>query len=266
LEGWDDYSGGRDRPPPEKRLLQALPPLTTSPDLALARACDAGLPGAWERLQKEYRRRLLAFLRKRGAKRGEAEEVLEEALAALAEPPARGGARTQIGTYDGRGSLHAWLATLASRRLTDRWRARSALARLRPPAPEGGLHEMDPADRAAGAEAAGRVAGALEEAWPLLTPKELQAVVLKYRSGLAQTEIAEAMGVGEPRVSRLLSSATTRLRAFLEERLGSHDARDLSADVRRGAAHAVDRVLARAAAQLETSTAAAVADLPGGRR
>jgi RNA polymerase sigma factor (sigma-70 family) len=216
----------------------------------LARACDAGAPGAWERLQKQYRKRLLGFLRRRGARRGEADQVLEEAWGALAAPPPRGGARTAIGTYDGRGSLHAWMATILWRRLTDRWRARSAAARLPAPATQPGLHARDPADRVADTETARLLGAALEEAWPRLTPRELQAVVLKYRHQLPQTEIATTLGVGTPRVTRLLESATTRLRASIEARLGPRLGWDADGAGSSGLFEAVERVLARGSVEV----------------
>jgi RNA polymerase sigma factor (sigma-70 family) len=217
-------------------------------DHALAQACDAGLPGAWERLRLAYVRPLRAFLRKRGASSREAEHLVDETWGALAMPPARGGARTRLGTYDGRGTLYAWLATILWRRLADLWRARAVerpaeeLAGLAPGAD-------DALDRVAGDESRRLVARALEDAWPRLTTRELQVVVMKYRYRLPQTEIARAMSIGAPRVSRLLESATERLRAAVRGACGHVPG---LAGAWEDVSGVLGRLLARTSAALET--------------
>lgn len=185
-------------------------------DYYLAVACNAGVDGAWERLASRYRRPLRSFLRRRGATAAEVDALLDEFWGVLATPPARGHAATRLGTYDGRGALFSWLATVAWRRLTDTWRARrgSALA----PDDVVGSDAADPARCAAAEETDRQLGDALEEAWGGLTLRELEAVVLKYRHHLPQTDIARVLGVGSPRVTRLLQSATQRLRTALEAR------------------------------------------------
>ncbi len=232
------------------RRVGAGPPKAPG-DYYLARACDASVSGAWERLQSLYQRRLLAFLRRRGARRELAESLLEETWGALAAPPARGGADTAIGTYDGRGSLHAWLATVLWRRLTDHWRARSADGGPEPSEGETAHPERDPATRVADAETARRLALALEEAWANLTPRELQAVVLKYRHQLPQTEIAAILAVSPPRVTRLLQAAATRLRVEIESRLGAQPEWNTEGAGWARLFEALERILARASAVIE---------------
>ena len=219
-------------------------------DYYLARACDLGVEGSWERLQHELRRPLLAFLSRRGASRPDADAVMDDAWGTLAAPPPSGGASTALGTYDGRGPLHAWVATVVWRRLCDRWKARAAAP---PPGPEPDTvpGTDDPAQRIADAETARALGDALEEAWPRLTPKELEAVVLRYRHELPQTAIAQAMRVGTPRVTRLLQSAARRLRAAVEARLGDTPSYGGSGDAWTDARAAVERLLARARTDLD---------------
>lgn len=217
-------------------------------DYYLARACDAGAPGAWEKLRERYGRRLRAFLRKRGATAPEAEELLDDAFGALAAPPARGGTRTAIGTYDGRGSLYAWLATIVWRRLADRWRERCATTGAGAAVRARSVRPEDPATRAADAETARLLGRALEEAWSGLTTRELQAVVLKYRYQLPQTEIARTLKVGPPRVTRLLHSAMARLRGAVEDRFGSQPDWDAPGGGWESLFEVVERILARSAA------------------
>jgi RNA polymerase sigma factor (sigma-70 family) len=226
-------------------------------DYYLARACDRGVPGAWEKLQHSFDRRLRAFLRKRGAGESEASQLLDEVWGALAVPPARGGASSTIGTYDGRGPLHAWLATIVWRRLTDSWRARSAEAPLSVAGAGAGSERANPAACLADDETAHLLGEALEDAWSGLTKRELQAVVLKYRHQLPQTEIARALEVGAPRVSRILNAAAARLREAIESRFGEQ--RDWNAPEGgwTGLFEAVERILSRAAVAV---------DVPIGRR
>ncbi len=231
---------GRDRPP------------RAAADYYLARACNAGLAGSWERLQARFQRPLRAFLRKRGAARGEADQLLDETWGALAAPPPRGGAATRIGTYDGRGSLYAWLATVVWRRLTDRWRARATTTDAAVAEHHAAPEHRDPAVRVAQSETAERLGAALEDAWSGLTRRELQAVVLKYCHRLPQTEIASAMNVSPPRVTRLLQSAMTRLRATIESKFETHPDWSTSGGGWSSLFETVERMLARTAAAMDT--------------
>lgn len=187
-------------------------------DYYLAVACDAGAPGAWERLQTRYGKPLRALLRRRGAGRRDVEHLLEDVWGRLASPSPRGDARTRLGTYDGRGPLLAWLSTVAWRRLTDAWRAAAGKARLREGEEAVTAAHADPACLLADGETEQLVAAVLEKAWAALTDRELEVVVLKYRHQMPQNEIARHLRISPPRVTRLLQSATRRLRRSVAAR------------------------------------------------
>ncbi len=201
------------------RRARAAIPKHDNKDFYLAVACDAGAPGAWERLQSRFHRPLRAMLRRRGATRHDVSQLLDDVWGRLASPPPRAKARTRIGTYDGQGALLAWLATVAWHRLADGWRRAAGVAPLpqepTPSTPRGG----DPADRLEASEIGALIGSVLEQAWASLTDRELEVVVLKYRQLLPQTEIARILRVSPSRITRLLQSATRRLREAVEERL-----------------------------------------------
>lgn len=140
----------------------------------------------------------------------------------VARPRAAGG-RTQLAAYDGSGSLFAWLAVILARRMSERRAARTAAGApdrdaREPAAPRHGA-SPDPGVEATERELVGRLGHALERAWGELTSREALALALKYRDGLSQRRIAALLGVGEPRVSRVLESGVGRLRRALERRL-----------------------------------------------
>jgi RNA polymerase sigma factor (sigma-70 family) len=212
-------------------------------DLYLAVACEEGAPGAWEAFTARFGPTLIAMAVRRGASRGEAEELAREIPGEIYAPPPGGGARTRLGTFDGSGSLAGWLAMIVHRRLVDRRRASAREApseaaidgvAARPDA------DGDPAGAAGDAETARRFEEAFRAAWATLTPRESLAILLRFRDGLAQKEIARLLEVGEPRVSRILAGAADRIREAVgriaglrpeEEDLGSERLRAALRDV-----------------------------------
>lgn len=233
--------------------LGSVPPAVA--DYYLARACDAGAAGAWERLEARYRRPMLRFLRRRGAAADEAEVIVDDAFSTLATPPPRGGARTRIGTYDGRGSLKSWLSTVAWRRLIDTWRARRGAQDVQDDVVAGEGRALDPALHVSREETARLIGQGLEEAWAEMTSRELQAVVLKYRHHLPQTEIARILRVGPPRVSRMLTSATTRMREAIVRRFDRQSDWDVGGAGWDALLATVERMLARADADVDDTLA-----------
>lgn len=192
-------------------------------DLFLATACDLGIGGAWERLEADVLPGVAAAARRRARFPALADEVVRDLPGDLLAPPARGGARTRIGTFDGSGSLATFLAVIAVRRLAERARARAPAAarggddraRDSDPIPEPVAEDPDPASTLLHAERAGAIAETLARTWRTLTPREEAALALRYGDGLPQREIARLLEVGEPRVSRLLSAAVAKLRSAL---------------------------------------------------
>ncbi len=188
-------------------------------DLHLAAACEAGTDGAWEMLFERYRRRLEMFSVRRGASPAEAESLVQDLLGDLSHPPPRGEGRTLIGNYDGTGSLHGWLSIVLLRRIQAKARLKKTASLDAQPA---GIRDAALPQRESArppeasktletSEATIAFADAFDRAWPTLSTQERLALVLKHRDEWTQRRIADAIGVGEARVSRVVSGAVEKL-------------------------------------------------------
>jgi RNA polymerase sigma-70 factor len=204
----------------DARLADALA-ASRLDDLFLAIACDSQLPAAWERFTRSHRSRLVGLAVSFGAARETAEELIDLVIGDLCVAPADGGARTRIGTFDGSGSLFGWLTVIVKRRVIDQRRQRrhaslddegeGAAAR------DAAASTGDAATSLLARELAARMARAVEDATARLTVREALALRLKFREDLPQRSIAGLMGVGEARVSRLVSAGIEKLRAAVRE-------------------------------------------------
>jgi RNA polymerase sigma factor (sigma-70 family) len=191
-------------------------------DLYLAIGCEERVVGAWEVVVERLGPRLRALALRSGAGAAESQEVAHDTIDSLFAPPARGGAATGMGTYDGSVRLFSWLAVVLLRRLSDVRRSQktrsvdpAALreAPVRPLPGRRGVEAHDPASRALESEAVARLEGAFERAWARLTSSEALSILYKFRDGLKQREIAVLLGIGEPRVSRIVSAAIEKVRS-----------------------------------------------------
>jgi RNA polymerase sigma-70 factor (ECF subfamily) len=113
----------------------------------------------------------------------------------------------------GRGTARGWLFGIARNAALDELRKRRRETGLDfdPPDPR-----PQPGEQREGAERRAAVSAALRQ----LPAAEREIVVLKFSSGLNNTEIAEATGISPSNVGTRVHRAVTRLRAILEE--GSH--------------------------------------------
>lgn len=223
----------------DDRLRRAEAPITSEArtrwleraahaDLLLAVACGRGLAGAWERLMAELGPRILGLARARGADPAEAERLAADLLGDLALPASGDDPRPLLATYAGGGSLFAFAAVLLARaqarRARDPRERRRAAGTLEavmedsPPRSARTLPLLTPAAAAMVADQARCFERALAAAVSRLTPSEALALALKHRDGTSQATIATLLGVGAPRVSRILASAVARLRAAVRER------------------------------------------------
>ncbi|MHC4957309.1 MAG: RNA polymerase sigma factor [Planctomycetota bacterium] len=185
-----------------------------SGDLFLARACEARTPGAWEVVNQRFVPIVRSVLSRLGASADEAEEVARELPGYLLQPPRSGGAETLMGTYDGSGSLLAWLSSIARNRFYDRRRAESG-----PFAELSDVAGDDPPAFVVGVETGERLEKALKVALLDLSTRETFLLIWKFHNNLSGAEMARRLGVSEPRVSQLLRRTVAKIRASVLERI-----------------------------------------------
>jgi len=188
------------------RLIEETP----AADFYLAAACELEIDGAWDRLVELYAAPIRAIALRWGASPADADEMAAGIPGELLQPPAHGRHATQLGGYEGAGSLLAWIGRIVDRRLVDRARRRRPDATDHldvNPAPASG-----PSDSVVHAETGDRVADAFRGALEELSPRDFKLLVLRFRDGLPQKEIAESQGVSEARISYLMKRVLARVR------------------------------------------------------
>ncbi|MEQ8765230.1 MAG: sigma-70 family RNA polymerase sigma factor [Planctomycetota bacterium] len=193
---------------------------TVLEDVFLAIACDRNAAEAWQTLVAHVRPTLCQRAMRLGVVRAEAEELSDEVISSLAAAGLAG--RSLLARYEGAGTLVGWLTVILSRRLADRRRrearARTMQAPLRSAAGEAS-RLVGPLDQASESELLLSWRRKLQSAWRGLTAKESLVLGLRFRDGLALREIAGRLGIGMPRISRILRNATDKVRQSLS-RLG----------------------------------------------
>lgn len=188
--------------------------ITAFEDVYLVVACDTDVAGAWRRLIETHAQRIddLAHsigMRERSASLG------RDLLGDLAEPPSSGVARTRLGTFDGSGSLFAWLAVILRRRGATRARRKT-----KPPAPvePASLDDRhasaasDPFAALVDAEEGTRIVHALQGAWRALSTREQLALHFRFGESLKLKDIGTLLGLSESGTSRLVAGALATLR------------------------------------------------------
>jgi RNA polymerase sigma-70 factor (ECF subfamily) len=180
--------------------------LLAAADTALIKRMALGDESAVGPLYDRYGQVLYALAYRIVALQADAEEVVAEAFAQ---------AWREAGRFEaGRGSVGAWLATIARSRALDLVRARSRRIRITDSAarsePEGSpamsRSQPDPAAQAETAERRRQVAAALET----LAPPQRLAIELAYFEGLSHSEIAE-------RLQEPLGTVKTRVRLGMQK-------------------------------------------------
>src|SRR5262245_44162154 len=170
----------------------------------LQRIAERADPAAFRELYEAYGPRVKAYMMRKGADAGTAEDLAQETLLTVWRKAA---------LYAGdKGSMTTWVFAIARNLRIDRLRREVPWQEL----PEGRLSEASgeplPDEAIAEKERQERVQAALAE----LPPDQKEVVALAYLEGLSHSEIAERLGVPLGTVKSRMRIAYQKIRQTLE--------------------------------------------------
>jgi RNA polymerase sigma-70 factor (ECF subfamily) len=196
-----------DVPQPRLRAVPSAPePPSVDPSDAdlLARVGERD-HAAFEILYGRYVRPVFSLALRRLGDRGQAEDAVQEAFAAIWR---------SASTYrPERGAAGGWLYTVARNAIVDRLRRNGPGADAELPELVSG--DPGPERQAEDSYVAWRVHRALEE----LQPREREVIELAYWSGMSQSEVADYLGLPLGTVKTRTRSGLARLASVLEGEL-----------------------------------------------
>jgi RNA polymerase sigma-70 factor, ECF subfamily len=218
-------------------------------ELALARACAAGINAAWEIFLTRFREKLYLSALRIARADSAARELADTLYADLYGTNTREGQRvSKLSSYTGRGSLEGWLRTVLSQEYVNRYRRTKRLVSLDEESEEGvQFRAPDPEPLPPAADQ--RLAQATDEALAALSAEDRTVLSAYYLDGRTLAEIARMLGVHESTISRKIDKLAKSLRKQIVAALGRRgmsrrqaeealevDVRDLQLDIRRSLA------------------------------
>jgi RNA polymerase sigma-70 factor, ECF subfamily len=217
-------------------------------ELALARACAAGVNSAWEIFLTKFREKLYLSALRIAREDSAARELADTLYADLYGTNTRDGQRvSKLASYTGRGSLEGWLRTVLAQEYVNRYRRTKRLVSLDEESEEG-IQFRAPEPEAVPA-ADQRLGQATDEALAFLSGEDRMVLSAYYLDGRTLAEIARMLGVHESTISRKLDKVAKSLRKQIVAALGRRgmsrrqaeeamevDVRDLQLDIRRSLA------------------------------
>jgi RNA polymerase sigma-70 factor (ECF subfamily) len=215
-------------------------------ELALARACAAGINAAWEIFLTRFREKLYLSALRIAREDSAARELADTLYADLYGTNTREGQRvSKLASYTGRGSLEGWLRTVLAQEYVNRYRRTKRLVSLDEESEEGvQFRAPDPEPLPPAADQ--RLAQATDEALAALSAEDRTVLSAYYLDGRTLAEIARMLGVHESTISRKIDKLAKSLRKQIVAALGRRgmsrrqaeealevDVRDLQLDIRR---------------------------------
>jgi RNA polymerase sigma-70 factor, ECF subfamily len=217
-------------------------------ELALARACAAGVNSAWEVFLTRFREKLYLSALRIAREDSAARELADTLYADLYGTSTRDGQRvSKLSSYTGRGSLEGWLRTVLAQEYVNRYRRTRKLVSLDEESEEGVQFRAPEPEPVPASDQ--RLAQATDEAIASLSGEERMILSAYYLDGRTLAEIARMLGVHESTISRKLDKLAKSLRKQIVAALGRRgmsrrqaeealevDVRDLQVDIRRSLA------------------------------
>jgi RNA polymerase sigma-70 factor (ECF subfamily) len=217
-------------------------------ELALARACAAGVNSAWEVFLTRFREKLYLSALRIAREDSAARELADTLYADLYGTTTRDGKRvSKLASYTGRGSLEGWLRTVLAQEYVNRYRRTKRLVSLDEESEEGIQFRAPEPDPVPAADQ--RLGQATDEVLAFLSGEDRMVLSAYYLDGRTLAEIARMLGVHESTISRKLDKLAKSLRKQIVAALARRgmsrrqaeealevDVRDLQLDIRRSLA------------------------------
>jgi len=217
-------------------------------ELALARACAAGVNSAWEIFLTRFREKLYLSALRIAREDSAARELADTLYADLYGTNTRDGQRvSKLASYTGRGSLEGWLRTVLAQEYVNRYRRTKRLVSLDEESEEGIQFRAPEPDPVPAADQ--RLGQATDEVLAFLSGEDRMVLSAYYLDGRTLAEIARMLGVHESTISRKLDKLAKSLRKQIVAALARRgmsrrqaeealevDVRDLQLDIRRSLA------------------------------
>jgi RNA polymerase sigma-70 factor (ECF subfamily) len=217
-------------------------------ELALARACAAGVNSAWEIFLTKFREKLYLSALRIAREDSAARELADTLYADLYGTDTRDGQRvSKLASYTGRGSLEGWLRTVLAQEYVNRYRRTKRLVSLDEESEEGIQFRAPEPEPVPAADQ--RLGQATDEALAFLSGEDRMVLSAYYLDGRTLAEIARMLAVHESTISRKLDKLAKSLRKQIVAALGRRgmsrrqaeealevDVRDLQLDIRRSLA------------------------------
>lgn len=214
-------------------------------ELALARACAAGLDRAWDEFLTRYREKLYNAARSIAKDDTTGRELADSLYADLFGTTVRDGTRiSKLNCYTGRGSLEGWLRTVLAQEFVNRYRTTKRNVSFEEKT-ENGLQVAAPVSVPNRADTT-LVDVAVDGSLAALSSEKRLLLSAYYLDGRTLAEIGRMLGVHESTISRKIEKAVSELRCDIVKRLVNSgmdrrqaseamddvDVRDLAIDVR----------------------------------
>ena len=209
--------------PSSEESIRFLGALHTS-DLYLSVACFQGSESAWSRLAGLYQKPVLNLARLVSRTTSEACDLAEALMGSLFLPDASG--RSRIASYEGRGSLLGWLASIVWHTATkERERKCNKELRLNELSEIPDWAILEEVERQLHSSSYVRMIGEpLITATKSLTRREKLILVLRYKEGLPKSDIARIVRLHPSNIGRQMERVHEKLRtrivAILESKHG----------------------------------------------
>ncbi len=171
-------------------------------DFLLAQLCLEGQASAIREFQDTYRPIVIAYLRKKGASEGEAEDVTEHLWGdCLTERPNN---RPRLATYSGRSSLKSWLYVVA----LNRWMAQKQKEEKFPRGPDDGLERVPgPPSSESEKPLIELMKNAIEAGFRDCPAEDFVLLQLAHMDSLYLTELADMFKCSKSKIGRDLEDA-----------------------------------------------------------